>query len=140
MEEDPCDLVIAKNSVTPAEKITLHPRNFHRGRYDFKLLAAVTPELASFVAHNAYGEALGITTVKAAVETPAIRVARDAVVEVVRGYVLRVAALVRKSDPKAEALSQRLLAPIVNWREVLTKAGAAADPAAPADPGVSTPT
>lgn len=56
MEEDSCDLVIAKNSVRPAEKITLHPRNLHRGRYDFKLLAAVTPELASFVAYNAYGD------------------------------------------------------------------------------------
>jgi hypothetical protein len=92
------------------------------------------------VAHKAYGEALGITTVKAAVETPAIRVARDAAVEVVRGYVLRVAALVRKSDPQSEALSQRLLAPIVNWRDVPAKPDAAADPAAPADSGGSTPT
>ena len=92
------------------------------------------------VAHKGYGEALGITTVKAAVETPAIRVARDAAVVVVREYVLRVAALVRKSDPQSEALSQRLLAPIVNWRDVPAKAGAAADPAAPADPSLSPPT
>jgi hypothetical protein len=55
--------------------------------------------------------------VNTAVESPAIRVARDAAVDVIRGQVLRVAALVRKSDPQSEALSQRLLAPIVNWRE-----------------------
>jgi hypothetical protein len=83
------------------------------------------------VAHKAYGEALGITTVNPIVETAAIRVARDAAIEVIRGYVLRVAALVRKSDPQSEALSQRLLAPLVNWRESPAKAGGAADPAAP---------
>jgi hypothetical protein len=91
------------------------------------------------VAHKAYGEALGITTVKATVESPAIRVARDAAVEVLRGYVLRVAALVRKSDPQSEALSQRLLAPIVNWRDSPAKAGAAADPAAPAEDDIAPP-
>jgi hypothetical protein len=84
------------------------------------------------VAHKAYGSALGITTVNQVVESPAIRVARDAAVEVIRGYVLRVAALVRKSDPQSEALSQRLLEPIVNWRESPAKGGAATDPAAPA--------
>ena len=84
------------------------------------------------VVHKAYGEALGITAVNQIVESPAIRVARDAAVEVIRGYVLRVAALVRKNDPQSEALSQRLLAPIVNWRESPAKAGATTDPAAPA--------
>ena len=39
----------------PAEKTSLHPRNPHRGRYDFKQLIACTPELASFVALNEYG-------------------------------------------------------------------------------------
>jgi len=93
------------------------------------------------VAHKAYGEALGITTVNVVVESPAIRVARDAAVEVIRGYVLRVAALVRKSDPQSEALSQRLLAPIVNWRDTPAKAGAPTDPAAaaPAPATVSAP-
>ena len=56
MEDDRSDIIIAKSSITHAEKITLHPRNRHRGRYDFNLLAAGTPELASFVAHNAYGD------------------------------------------------------------------------------------
>ncbi len=83
-------------------------------------------------AHKAYGEVLGITAVKPTVETPAIRVARDAVAEVIRGYVLRVVALVRKSDPESEALSQRLLAPLINWRESPAKAGTPVETVAPA--------
>ncbi|MEZ7912208.1 MAG: 23S rRNA (adenine(1618)-N(6))-methyltransferase RlmF [Propionivibrio sp.] len=34
----------------------LHPRNRHQGRYDFSALIAVHPELARFVAPNAYGD------------------------------------------------------------------------------------
>lgn len=34
----------------------LHPRNRHRGRYDFASLVAACPELAAYVAPNAYGE------------------------------------------------------------------------------------
>lgn len=37
-----------------AEKTGLHPRNQHRGRYDFSELVACTPELAEFVSLNAY--------------------------------------------------------------------------------------
>jgi 23S rRNA (adenine1618-N6)-methyltransferase len=40
----------------PAAKAELHPRNPHRGRYDFKQLLSVSPELAAFVAPNAYGD------------------------------------------------------------------------------------
>ena len=40
----------------PAEKPKLHPRNKHRGRYDFKTLTAVCPELAEFVTLNKYGD------------------------------------------------------------------------------------
>jgi hypothetical protein len=86
------------------------------------------------LAHKAYGEALGITAVKQVAESPAIRAARDAAIEVIRGYVLRVVALVRRSDPEAEALAQRLLAPIINWRESPAKAGAPADPVVAAAP------
>lgn len=45
-----------KGKLAPAEKVSLHPRNPHRGRYDFKSLIAVSPELAAFVAPNAYGD------------------------------------------------------------------------------------
>ena len=37
-----------------AEKTSLHPRNPHRQRYDFKRLIAASPELAAFVSLNAH--------------------------------------------------------------------------------------
>jgi 23S rRNA (adenine1618-N6)-methyltransferase len=40
----------------PAEKISLHPRNKHRGRYDFKELCSTCPELAPFVLLNNYND------------------------------------------------------------------------------------
>lgn len=39
------------------EKSGLHPRNQHRGRYDFDQLVLSSPELASFVRLNAYNDA-----------------------------------------------------------------------------------
>jgi 23S rRNA (adenine1618-N6)-methyltransferase len=39
----------------PAEKENLHPRNLHRGQYNFKQLCKVTPALSAFVAVNEYG-------------------------------------------------------------------------------------
>ncbi|MCC2547370.1 23S rRNA (adenine(1618)-N(6))-methyltransferase RlmF [Hymenobacter sp. BT175] len=38
------------------EKEALHPRNRHRGRYDFAQLTSATPELAPFVAVNPHGD------------------------------------------------------------------------------------
>jgi 23S rRNA (adenine1618-N6)-methyltransferase len=38
------------------EKTGLHPRNKHRGRYDFEQLIKVSPELARFVKLNAYND------------------------------------------------------------------------------------
>ncbi len=49
-------VVDAKLKRTSADKTNLHPRNLHRGRYDFKQLVAATPELAAFVALNTYGD------------------------------------------------------------------------------------
>ena len=40
----------------PKEKIVLHQRNKHRGRYDFKQLSESTPELAPFVKMNSYDD------------------------------------------------------------------------------------
>jgi len=48
---------VAKGSAAPAVKTSLHPRNPHRGRYDFKQLTANSPELAAFVSLNGYGDA-----------------------------------------------------------------------------------
>ncbi|WP_034944986.1 23S rRNA (adenine(1618)-N(6))-methyltransferase RlmF, partial [Erwinia oleae] len=39
-----------------AERTPFHPRNRHRGRYDFPALIASHPPLASFVAVNQYGD------------------------------------------------------------------------------------
>src|ERR1700694_3820158 len=38
----------------PAEKENLHPRNLHRGRYDFKQLCETSPGLKAFVSVNQY--------------------------------------------------------------------------------------
>jgi len=42
--------------IHPKEKTKLHPRNKHRGRYDFKVLSQETPELKDFVSLNKYGD------------------------------------------------------------------------------------
>lgn len=42
---------------TEEDKQGLHPRNRHRGRYDFAELARACPELARFVRPNPYGDA-----------------------------------------------------------------------------------
>ena len=56
---------LAKNSATTssqkpakieAEKVTLHPRNKHRQRYDFDALIKTSPALAQFVGINRYGD------------------------------------------------------------------------------------
>lgn len=41
---------------SPADKDGLHPRNRHRGRYDFGQLIQALPELAAFVAPTVHGE------------------------------------------------------------------------------------
>lgn len=56
MNDKESGLPTAKGKAAPAEKAALHPRNRHRGRYDFKLLVAGTPELKAFVSLNAYGD------------------------------------------------------------------------------------
>lgn len=40
---------------TPPDKDGLHPRNRHRGRYDFAQLTATSPELAAYVRPNDHG-------------------------------------------------------------------------------------
>ncbi|HJU50046.1 MAG TPA: 23S rRNA (adenine(1618)-N(6))-methyltransferase RlmF [Pseudogulbenkiania sp.] len=44
------------HSKTPQPKPGLHPRNLHRQRYDFAVLIAACPDLASFVACNTHGD------------------------------------------------------------------------------------
>jgi 23S rRNA (adenine1618-N6)-methyltransferase len=40
----------------PLEKISLHPRNLHRERYDFELLIASCPELRKYVKKNEFDD------------------------------------------------------------------------------------
>lgn len=68
-------------------------------------------------AHEAYGKALGITSPKAQAETPALREARNAGMEAIRDYVLRVSAHVRKKQPETAAMAERLLAPLTTFRD-----------------------
>jgi 23S rRNA (adenine1618-N6)-methyltransferase len=56
MNDKPRGAITAKDMTAPAEKTNLHPRNPHRGRYDFKRLIEGSPELATFVSPNAYGD------------------------------------------------------------------------------------
>lgn len=48
--------MLHKKKEHPKEKTSLHTRNKHRGRYDFKLLTASCPELAKFVRLNDYDD------------------------------------------------------------------------------------
>ncbi len=56
MPKKPAAATAARSAARPAEKPGLHPRNKHGGRYDFAQLVAASPELAAFVAPNAYGD------------------------------------------------------------------------------------
>jgi 23S rRNA (adenine1618-N6)-methyltransferase len=46
----------SKKTARLKEKLELHPRNRHKGRYDLKTLAQANPDLAPFVIVNAYGD------------------------------------------------------------------------------------
>ena len=48
--------MLQSNREHPKEKVSLHPRNKHRERYDFKLLMESCHELSQFVRLNPYGD------------------------------------------------------------------------------------
>ena len=50
-------MVLPLNIPLSTEKTALHPRNKHRGRYDFDQLMQASPALAGFVKLNAYNDA-----------------------------------------------------------------------------------
>jgi len=79
------------------------------------------------VAHEAYGEALGITVVKPVVDSPAIREALTDAIDELRGYVLTVSSLVKKKDATTAAMAARLLAPLIHWRDSPVKAGGSSE-------------
>jgi 23S rRNA (adenine1618-N6)-methyltransferase len=47
---------MSKPKRKPAEKLMLHPRNLHRGRYEFDVLIKSSPDLKAFVFVNQYGD------------------------------------------------------------------------------------
>jgi len=47
---------MSKPKKKATEKLTLHPRNLHRGRYDFEALIKSSPELKALVFVNQYGD------------------------------------------------------------------------------------
>ena len=49
--------MLQKTKSEPVEKVNLHPRNQHRGYYDFELLIQTNPLLTHFVKQNAYQNA-----------------------------------------------------------------------------------
>lgn len=69
--------------------------------------------------HEAYGQALCQRSDGSGAEASPHREAREAAAEVMRAYVLRVSAHVRPKDPATVALADRLLAPLVRWRDAL---------------------
>ena len=89
-------------------------------------------------AHDAYGEALGITRAKASSgPAPLVRDALDSTLAAAREYVAQVAGSVRRKKPDSEALATRLLSPLASWETTRRAPGAAAlspDPAGPATP------
>lgn len=48
--------MLHSKKIHPTEKASLHPRNRHRERYDFKQLTASCPELGQFVKLNEYND------------------------------------------------------------------------------------
>lgn len=46
---------MADKNLRSEEKTNLHPRNLHRGRYDFQLLTKSCPELSAFIFTNKFG-------------------------------------------------------------------------------------
>ena len=90
-------------------------------------------------AHKEYGEALGITSAKAA--TPTVSTVAEPLTEAkeaLRKYLLQVSAHADDTDPTTTELTEALLAPIAEWQSPTRKASSedapvtpAADPQAP---------
>ncbi len=93
-------------------------------------------------AHEGYGEAVGATVVKPVPETPAVRQMLDEARDELRAYVLAVSSQVKKKDPATQATADRLLAPLIHWKDAPTKPDDTAAPPAPppvAPPPVAAP-
>lgn len=64
-------------------------------------------------AHVLYGAAIGTT--ESEPEPPEVREARDTLLESLREYIIKVAALEKRNRPETKARVQKLLRPIADW-------------------------
>jgi hypothetical protein len=69
------------------------------------------------VAHQQYGEVLGISTPHETKSSPAIRESYLQLLDAIRAYVVKSVAYADPEEPGSEALSQRLIEPLVNWQD-----------------------
>lgn len=85
-----------------------------------------------YEAHREYGEVLGITSPAEVAEPdgPTVREALAELMEALRTFVVRVAGMISKRDPKRTELAEQLLAPIKSWESTAARNRA---PEAPAD-------
>ena len=80
------------------------------------------------IAHKAYGDALGLTKVKAAAAAlPSLREPLDAFLAALRVYIVRVSAHADPEHPGSAALAKKLLGPVAKWRSASAQAVAPAD-------------
>ena len=84
------------------------------------------------VAHQAYGEALGLTKVKTEVTQPSLREPLDAFLSALRTYVVRVSAHADPEEPGSAELAKKLLGPVTRWQSAAAHAAAEKAPAAAA--------
>ena len=87
------------------------------------------------VAHKAYGEALGLTKVKAEVTQPSLRDPLDAFLAALRVYVVRVSAHADPDEPGSAELTKKLLGPVTSWRSAATQSAAVGKAPAPGEAG-----
>jgi hypothetical protein len=91
-------------------------------------------------AHAAYGKALGLTTVPAALAEPVtVRSPLAALESALRTFVIKVTAYRDDEDPETLALSERLLRPLALWSSKASKADSSSEPAPVVDPEPAAP-
>lgn len=90
-------------------------------------------------AHDDFGRVLGLTEASEVVTSATMRDERDALIDILRRYVLQVTAHADRDDPDSIALAARLLQPIKTWKSRVSAPatndetpGAEPEPAPPA--------
>jgi hypothetical protein len=82
---------------------------------------------------------LGITAIRPQVDSRDVREALNNAQEALRSYALRVSAHVRKSEPASAELAERLLTPLIQWKDRPSKASEQEETPPPATPSAGEP-